>query len=141
MEPRNLNNETINLVEIAKTLKSNWILFLVSIICCVGLAFCYSKISKDKYVVVSNILISANESTSGNMVGSFMQQMGLGNLMGQGVSVDDELHVISSHSLMCETAKEMELNRIHIFKENFFNRWIEFKDYAVDVVEDRKSVV
>ena len=135
MEPRNLNNETINLVEIAKTLKSNWILFLVSIICCVGLAFCYSKISKDKYVVVSNILISANESTSGNMVGSFMQQMGLGNLMGQGVSVDDELHVISSHSLMCETAKEMELNRIHIFKENFFNRWVEFKDYAVDVVD------
>lgn len=136
MSQSNLNNETINLIGIAKTIKNNWLIFLISVICCVGLAFTYSKISKDKYVVVSNIMIRQDtSSSSGNMVGSFMQQMGLGNLMGQSVSVDDELHVIASHSLMLETAQKMELNRVHIFKENFFNRWVEFNGYAVDVID------
>lgn len=136
MSQSNLNNETVNLIEIAKTIKNNWLIFLISVICCVGLAFTYSKISKDKYVVVSNIMIRADmSSSSGNMVGSFMQQMGLGNLMGQSVSVDDELHIITSHSLMLETAQKMELNRVHIFKENFFNRWVEFNGYAVDVID------
>ena len=136
MSQSNLNNETVNLIEIAKTIKNNWLIFLISVICCVGLAFTYSKISKDKYVVVSNIMIRADmSSSSGNMVGSFMQQMGLGNLMGQSVSVDDELHIITSHSLMLETAQKLELNRVHIFKENFFNRWVEFNGYAVDVID------
>ncbi|MBQ6938261.1 MAG: hypothetical protein IJN35_00260, partial [Muribaculaceae bacterium] len=134
MSQSNLNNETIYLIEIVKTIKNNWLIFLISVICCVGLAFTYSKISKDKYVVVSNIMIRQDtSSSSGNMVGSFMQQMGLGNLMGQTVSVDDELHVITSHSLMYETAQKMELNKMHIFKESFFNRWVEFDGYAVDV--------
>ena len=136
MSQSNLNNETINLIGIAKTIKNNWLIFLISVICCVGLAFTYSKISKDKYVVVSNIMIRTDmSSSSGNMVGSFMQQMGLGSFMGQSVSVDDELHIITSHSLMLETAQKMELNRVHIFKENFFNRWVEFDGYAVDVID------
>ena len=53
MSQSNLNNETINLIEIVNTIKNNWLIFLISVICCVGLAFTYSKISKDKYVVVS----------------------------------------------------------------------------------------
>ncbi len=133
--PNNLHNETINLHDIVNTVVKYWYLFAISVVCCVAIAFFYSKISKPKYVVVSNVMIRTDMSSSGNMAGAFMQQMGLGNLMGQGVSVDDELHIISSHSLFRETAVEMELNKLHIHKENFFDRWLEFDNYAVDVID------
>ncbi len=131
----NLHNETINLHDIVNSVVKYWYLFAISVVCCVGLAFFYSKVSKPKYVVVSNVMIRTDMSSSGNMAGAFMQQMGLGNLMGQGVSVDDELHIISSHSLFREVAVELELNKLHIHKENFFDRWLEFEDYAVDVID------
>ena len=133
--PNNLHNETINLHDIVNTVVKYWYLFAISVVCCVAIAFFYSKISKPKYVVVSNVMIRTDMSSSGNMAGAFMQQMGLGNLMGQGVSVDDELHIISSHSLFREAAVEMELNKLHIHKENFFDRWLEFDNYAVDVID------
>ena len=31
MSQSNLNNETVNLIEIAKTIKNNWLIFLISV--------------------------------------------------------------------------------------------------------------
>ncbi len=128
------NNEKISLIDIFNTAKQNWILFAISIVCCVALAFLYSKVSKDKYVILSNIMIRT-DAGAGNMAGAFMQQMGLGDIMGQGSSVDDELHIISSHSLLRQAAVELDLNRTHVYKKNFFDRWIEYNGYAIDVID------
>ena len=131
---QNNPNELISLPDIVKTVVKHWYLFAISIVCCVALAFAYSKITKDEYTVCTNVMIRTDLSSTGNMAGAFMQQFGLGNLMGQGASVDDELHVISSHSLMREAATKMGLNRKRIFKENFFIREMQYKDYAIDVI-------
>lgn len=132
---QNNPNELISLPDIVKTVVKHWYLFAISIVCCVALAFAYSKITKDEYTVCTNVMIRTDLSSTGNMAGAFMQQFGLGNLMGQGASVDDELHVISSHSLMREAATKMGLNRKRIFKENFFIREMQYKDYAIDVID------
>lgn len=129
----NLNNESISLSNIAKTVSKYWYLFAISVVLCVALAFLYSKVTHDKYVVESNIMIRTDMSSSGNMAGAFMQQMGLGGIMGQGASVDDEINILASHSLFRQTAIEMQLNKIHILKENFLKRTIEHTGYAVDV--------
>lgn len=131
---QNTNNEKISIIDIFNTAKKNWIFFLISVICCVALAFVYSKVSKDKYVVISNIMIRTDMGAS-NMAGAFMQQMGLGDMMGQGTSVDDELHIISSHSLLREAAEELQLNRTHIRKDNLLERTVEYEGYAVDVID------
>ena len=135
MNQPNKNNEAINLMGIVKTVTSKWLLFAISVLCCVSLAFFYSKISKDQYIVASNLLIRTDDASSGNMASSFMQQMGLGSFLGSSVSVDDELHIITSHSLMRETAREMGLNKLHILKESFFDRTAEYSGYAVDVID------
>lgn len=132
---QNNSNELISLPEIAKTIVKNWYLFVISIVCCMAIAFAYSKITKDQYTVCANVMIRTDMSSAGNMASAFMQQFGLGNIMGQGASVDDELHVISSHSLMREAAVKMGLNRTHIYKENFFNRETQYKDFAIDVID------
>lgn len=132
---QNNSNELISLPDLVKTVVKHWYLFVISVICCVALAFAYAKITKDEYTVCANVMIRTDMSSTGNMAGAFMQQFGLGNLMGQGVSVDDELHVISSHSLLREAALKMGLNKTRIYKENFFNRETQYKDFAIDVID------
>lgn len=129
-----INSESISLADIVSTVVKSWYLYAISIVLCVIIAFAYSKITPDKYVVESNIMIRTDASSS-NMAGAFMQQMGLGNLMGQGASVDDEIKIIASHSLLRQTAVKMQLNRTRINREKFFNRLPEYSGYAVDVID------
>ncbi len=131
----NFNNESISLSNIVATVTRNWPIYAVSVVLCVAFAFFYSKITPDKYVVESNVMIRTDMSSTGNMAGAFMQQMGLGSLMGQGISVDDEINIIASHSLLRQTAVEMQLNKKRIYRENFFVRFVEFEDYAVDIID------
>lgn len=137
VQRNNTNNDTINLHDIVKTITKHWYLFAISVVCCVALAFVYSKISKPQYIVISNVMIRTDASSSGNMAGAFMQQMGLGSLMGQGTSVDDEIHIMSSHSLIRDVVMEMELNRMHVNKKSFFNRNVEYEGYALDVIDHK----
>lgn len=128
------NNENISISEIFATIAKNWYLYVISVIICVSAAFCYKKITHDKYIIQSNIMIRTDMS-SNNMAGAFMQQMGLGSIMGQGNSVDDEIKIIASHSLLRQTAEVMQLNKTHIERKNFFKRTIEYDGYAVDIID------
>lgn len=129
-----VNNDNIDLHDIVKSVQRSWYLYAISVVACVVLAFFYSKITLDKYVIESNVMIRTDMGASGGMAGAFMQQMGL-DFMGQGASVDDEINIIASHSLLRQTVEEMELNRTHIFKENFLKRYVEYDGYAVDVID------
>ena len=131
----NLNNDSINLSSIVKTVTSKWYLFVISVVACVGLALAYAIITPDKYIVESNVLIRTDMSSSNSLGGAFMQQMGFGALMGQGVSVDDEINIITSHSLFRETAVDMQLNKTHIYKKNFLKRFTQYSGYAIDVID------
>ena len=53
----------------------------------------------------------------------------------RGTSVDDEIKIIASHSLLRQTAVKMQLNRTRINREKFFNRLPEYSGYAVDVID------
>lgn len=136
MNPSSQNSKTndIDLHEIVKYITRNWYLYVISVVACVVLAFLYSKITLDKYVIESNVMIRTDLGASGNMAGAFMQQMGL-DFMGQGASVDDEINIIASHSLLRQTAVEMQLNKMHIYKENFLKRYVEYNGYAVDIID------
>lgn len=131
----NMNNESINIQDIVASIAKNWYLYAISIFICVALAFTYSKITLDKYIVEANVMIRTDMSSSSNMAGAFMHQMGLGSIMGQGTSVDDEITIISSHSLLRQTAEKMDLNIEHIYRENFFVRYKEHSDYALDIID------
>lgn len=131
----NSNNELISLPDIVKSISKHWYLFVISVILCTVLAFAYTRVAKDKYVVRANVMIRTDMSSSGGIAGAFMQQFGLGNLMGQGITVDDELHIISSHSLFRDAARQMGLNKTRVFKESFFNRETQYQGFAIDVID------
>lgn len=129
----NINNESINLNDIVKTVTKHWYLFVISVVCCVALSLVYIKVSKDKYAIHANILIRTDSGADGSISGAFMQQMGLGSIFEQGSRVDNEIHIISSHSLLRDVVEQMGLNKTHIYRKSFLERTYQQNDYAIDV--------
>ncbi len=90
---------------------SKWYFFVISVLVCGSLAYVYTKIKPPKYAVHASILISDDKSNSlSEGLG------GLSSLFGAKGSVDDEIYVISSHSVFRQVAKDLGINRIARFK-------------------------
>lgn len=134
MEQENVNRrDTIDVKSLLRAYKKNWFWFVISAIVCVGLAFTYTRIHKPMYQFNANILISKGD---GDMT-SFIPDMGaFSNLLGAKNSVDDELLLLSSHSLMTQLVKDMELDRVHTERRGPFGllKKFAYPDYALDVV-------
>lgn len=109
----------------------HWYLFVVSVILCLGVGFVATKMFKQKYGVRANILIQQEESTS---LGSLTSVSDL--MSGSSTSVDDEIFVISSHSLTRDLVKKLRLNVEHRVRKGFMNSEIAFPDYPLDVTFD-----
>lgn len=131
MEDKKKRNK--EMIDVAGTLKqyaSKWYVFVISIVICVGLAFLYSRISNPKYLVKANVLVAQANDPMSEMAG------GLGSLLtGSGGYVDDEVFVVSSHTVLREVIKKNELNRLHYVKDGLRNVFA-YKDYPVDVYCD-----
>lgn len=108
---------------------SKWYIFVISVIICGGLAFLYTRVKKPVYGVRASVVI-ATESNS-PLTGAFGS---LSNLFGSGPYIDDEIFVISSHSVYKDVAKDLGLDQTHFVKKGFLNTVIEFEDYPVELV-------
>ncbi|MDE6390364.1 MAG: hypothetical protein K2L26_02990, partial [Duncaniella sp.] len=58
---------------------------------------------------------------------------GLSGLFGSNAYVEDEIFVISSHSLFRDVAKDLNLNKTHYVKANFLKSYLAYPDFPVDV--------
>lgn len=123
----------LNVASIFRLCLRNWYWFALSLFCCCGLALAYVMIHKPKYQLNANILIAKSNDDLMSMmpdVGAFSGMLGIKS------SVDDELLILQSRSLMAQVVKEMGLNRNHVERHGLFNLLKDFKydDYAIDVM-------
>ncbi|MDE5750478.1 MAG: hypothetical protein K2H87_06895, partial [Duncaniella sp.] len=80
--------------------------------------------------VMANILISQdNDSPLSNAPGLGSMSA----LFGSNAYVDDEIFIISSHSLYREVAKDLQLNKTHIVKAGFMKSYLAYPDFPIDV--------
>lgn len=144
IEQQNNDNDFIDIVGIIKNYIKHWYLFVISIFICGMLAYGYAKISKPIYLIKANLLIKQDDGKSGGGIQSAMlKSFSFGNMLGGG-EVDDEVHVVSSHTIFKEAIKQLGLNKIHIIRKNFFNKIDAYKEFPIDVytpkgVEDTLS--
>lgn len=111
---------------------SKWYYFVISVIFCVGVGYLYVRMSQRPLAVRANILITQeNDSPLGGATGPMA---GLSSLFGSSAYVDDEIFVISSHSLYRDVAKALELNKTHIVKTGFLKSYLAYPDFPIDVV-------
>lgn len=107
---------------------SKWYYFVVSVLVCGILGFVYCRMNPEEYAVRANLLI---QQDSMNPLANFG---GLEQLFGANGYVDDEIFVISSHSLYREVAKELQVNKTHYVRDGFLKSHLAYPEFPIDVV-------
>lgn len=124
---KNSNSDFIDIRPVLKQYLSKWYLFVISVIFCVGLVWAYTSIKNPKYAVRANVLISQENNNPMAKMG------GLGDLFGANGSVDDEIFVLSSHSLYRDVAKDLGINISHKVKTGLLGSRLAYPDFPLQV--------
>ncbi len=118
-------NDNVDIVALWRTACKKWYLFAGGVLVCVALVFCYLKIATPIFLVKADILVNEDEKKSSGGLASLMGSVGggfsLDGMIGGG-SVNDEVLVISSHALVRDMVKRLELNKVYTSKEGFFKK-------------------
>lgn len=126
------DSDFIDLSAIFKQYLQKWWLFAISLACCVALAFFYLYIHKPVYAVRANLLINQDEN-DGSPANLAAGTSAFGNLFGNNGYVDDEIYIISSHSLYKAVAKDLGLGTQYYVRKAFLKTNFEFEKYPIKV--------
>lgn len=121
-------SDYIDIKSLLRTYISKWYYFVISIVLCCVLGFVYIKRHPSDMAVRANVLIQSEGSNPMSNFGSLV------SVFGSNGYVDDEIFVISSHSLYRNVVKELGINRTHFVKDGFLSSHLAYPDYPIDVV-------
>lgn len=121
------NSDFIDIKSLINQYISKWYLFVISVLVCCSLAWLYTKIKNPEYAVRANVLISQENANPMSNFGA------LGDLIGSNGYVDDEIFVLSSHSLYRDVAKDLGLNVTHKVKTGLLTSKLAYPDFPVQV--------
>ncbi len=123
----NKTSEFIDLRAIVQEWMSKWYWFIISVIVCVGIAWFYTKIKKPVYLTEANIVISQDDKSGLGGLGDIT------DMLGSTGKVDDEVFVVSSHSVLKSVVRELGINKNHVVRQGFMNKKFAYKDFPVEI--------
>lgn len=123
------------LIDVKATLRefaAKWKWFVISIVCCLALGLLYSFIVKPKYEVRANVIL-----TEQNPLSSMMSAGGLGGvaaMFGGNASAEDEVEILTSHSVLKEVVRTLGLNIRHFDRPAPLMATMLYTKYPIEVV-------
>lgn len=127
------SSDYIDFNAILKSYLSKWYLFVISVILCLGVGYLATRMNNRPQAVRANILISQDDDSPFGASATSPTAGAMGSLFGSSAYVEDEIFVISSHSLYRNVAKSLGLNRSHYVSTGFLRKYHAFPDFPVDV--------
>lgn len=127
MEKKKRKSDIIDISAIIQQYRAKWYLFAISVAACGALALFWAKTHRPVYEVTANVLIDTGDNDP-------MSALSLGGLFGATNYVDDEIFILSSHSLYANVAKELGLDRKRVFRPGFMEKVTMVKDYPLDIL-------
>lgn len=124
-------SEFIDLGAIFREYASKWYLFVISVVVCVALGWVATKIFPTEYAVKANVLISQEDDDPMGGAGALGS---LSGLFGSSASVDDEIFVITSHSLYRDVARTLGANKTHIIRLDLLSKELAYPEFPIDVI-------
>jgi capsular exopolysaccharide synthesis family protein len=108
-----------------------WYLFFLSLIVCLGVAFCYLYVATPQYRVTSTLLLKNEE----NLTNSLNRNPALGeiNLLTGKQNIDNEIEVFKSKSLMHRVFAELSLFASYYVEGKFKNQEIYGKEVPIRI--------
>ncbi len=122
------NSDFIDIKSLLHQYVSHWYLFAISIVVCLVLAYIYNKRVPTEYSVKANVLISQQKDAISEAMG------GLSELFGSDGYVEDEIFIISSHTVYRDVAKALRLNISHNIRKGPMLYEFTYPEYPVDVI-------
>lgn len=126
-------SEIIDFRSLLAEYRSKWYIFLLCVIACVGCAWIYTHIKEPEYIVKANILITQDDEKSGTGQGVRAMFGNLSNMFGSSGNVDDEVFLVSSHSVMRDAVKDLNIHKQHFIKIDPLTKRFKYRDYPLDV--------
>lgn len=122
------SSDFIDFKSLFRQYKSHWYYFLISVIVCGALGFVYIKRTPEKFAVKANVLIAQENDNMAEALGSMSE------LFGSSGNVDDEIFIISSHTVYRDVAKALRLNIKHMVRKAPTIYEFAYPEYPVDVI-------
>ncbi|MGL4994254.1 MAG: GumC family protein [Bacteroidales bacterium] len=122
------NQELIDIRELATKYLRHWKWFLLSFFVVGVLSVAYLKIVSPTFEVKANLLVKEDDS-KGGMGSSMLKSFSFG--FPGSMDVDDELHVISSHSILKQTALKLGLTTRYVETNYGIKSSIRYGDEAI----------
>ncbi|MDE5929319.1 MAG: hypothetical protein K2H03_02440, partial [Muribaculaceae bacterium] len=91
----------IDINAIIRNYRKKWYWFVISVVMFGLLGYVYVKTHNTEYSVHANVLIDDDNSNP------LLSSMDLGGLFGTSARVDDEVFIVSSHSLLRDIVKQL----------------------------------
>jgi capsular exopolysaccharide synthesis family protein len=123
----NPGDENVDIKQLLASYFKYWYLFIISFIICIGLAFVYVYMATPQFRVTSTILLKNEESQTN----SKSSELGELNLFSTKQSIDNELEVLSSKSLMQRVFQELSLAVTYHVEEKFKTKEIYGKELPI----------
>lgn len=121
------NSDIIDLTSLLDQYKAKWYLFVISVAACCSMALFWTKTHRPVYEVTANVLIDTGDNDP-------MAALSIGSIFGATNYVDDEIFILSSHSLYANVARELGLDRKRIWRPGFMQKITMIEDYPLDIV-------
>lgn len=122
------NSDFIDVKSMLQQYRSHWYLFVGSVVVCLLLALVYLQRTQPVYSVKANVLITQQKDAMAEAMGS------LSDIFGSDGYVDDEIFIISSHTVYRDVVKALRLNVQHDVREGLALYRFSYPEYPVDVI-------
>lgn len=133
----NTNSDKIDFSRTIYEIRKHWRYFLISFIVVMGIAVFYWQKKSKVYAFHAEMLIEQTEGPAAGGMMAMMKSFSMGSLGGG--SVDDELVVLKSRSLLNQLIAELDLNYNYIDKSSFRDKNL-YRETPVKISADRASL-
>lgn len=118
---------------ILKMYTSKWYYFIISAVIFVGIGYLFTRMYQREQAVRANILITQDNESPLSGATAASPMAGLSALFGTSAYVEDEIFVISSHSLYRDVARTLQLNKMHTVKDGFLKSHLAYPEFPIDI--------
>ncbi len=126
------NSELIDVKGILKTYLSKWYWFVISVVCCLIVGYLFTKTMRPQYEVKANIILTENDALSSVMSAGGLS--GVAAMLGGNASAEDEVELLTSHSVLKNVVGTLGLNIRHFNDGGPLMTTLIYPDFPIDVV-------
>ncbi|HVD98459.1 MAG TPA: polysaccharide biosynthesis tyrosine autokinase [Cytophagaceae bacterium] len=139
-----INNATeqeseLNLKALVSRIMSEWWIFVLSLVFCVGLAYLFLRYKTPMYKITAKVLVKDEKKGAGGVNGG--EILGdLSSLLNMKSNVDNEAEILKTRSLMEKVVRLKNLNIIYAHIGRIKNQELDASPFVVDLLDIKDTI-